>query len=62
MKTNYLKSPKNTVQCLEVKYFTEKFLELYKTAINDAPYSFAYLRLDENPAEFYLRFEKKLYP
>jgi len=40
----------------------KKFLELYKTAINDEPYSFAYLRLDENPAQFYLRFEKQIYP
>ncbi len=33
------------------------FMELYKKAIEDAPYSFLYLDLQENPARAYIRFE-----
>ena len=40
----------------------DNFIKLYKQAIEDQPYSFAYLKLDENPAHFYLRFERKIYP
>ncbi len=44
------------------------FMDLYKKAIDDAPYSFLYLDLQQNPARAYIRFEtpiadgdKKLY-
>lgn len=33
------------------------FMDLYKKAIEDAPYSFLYLDLQENPARAYIRFE-----
>jgi hypothetical protein len=33
------------------------FMELYKKAIEDAPYSFLYLDLQTNPATAYIRFE-----
>lgn len=39
----------------------KKFLELYDQAHKDR-YSFLYLKLSENPAEAYCRFETKLYP
>ena len=48
--------------------FSGIFMELYKKAIEDAPYSFLYLDLSQNPARAYIRFEtpiadgdKKLY-
>jgi len=48
--------------------FPNIFMELYKKAIDDAPYSFLYLDLAQNPARAYIRFEtpiadgdKKLY-
>ena len=33
------------------------FMDLYKKAIDDAPYSFLYLDLQQNPARAYIRFE-----
>ena len=33
------------------------FMDLYKKAIEDAPYSFLYLDLQTNPATAYIRFE-----
>jgi len=39
----------------------KKFLELYNEAHKER-YSFLYLKLSENPAEAYVRFEKKIYP
>tara|TARA_B100000768_G_scaffold180779_1_gene201655 strand:- start:1243 stop:1989 length:747 start_codon:yes stop_codon:yes gene_type:complete len=39
----------------------KKFLELYNEAHKDR-YSFLYLKLSENPAEAYVRFERKIYP
>ena len=39
----------------------KKFLELYNEAHKER-YSFLYLKLSENPAEAYCRFERKLYP
>ena len=39
----------------------KKFMELYNEAMKDR-YSFLYLKLSENPAEAYIRFEKKIYP
>lgn len=36
------------------------FMDLYKKAIEDAPYSFLHLNLQENPAEAYIRFETKI--
>ena len=39
----------------------KKFLELYDQAHKDR-YSFLYLKLSENPAEAYIRFETKIYP
>jgi len=33
------------------------FMELYKKAIDDQPYSFLYLDLQQNPARAYIRFE-----
>mgnify|MGYP003141410508 CR=1 FL=1 len=39
----------------------DKFLELYDEAHKDR-YSFLYLKLSENPAEAYVRFERKIYP
>ncbi len=48
--------------------FSGIFMDLYKKAIEDAPYSFLYLDLSQNPARAYIRFEtpiadgdKKLY-
>jgi len=48
--------------------FPSIFMDLYKKAIDDAPYSFLYLDLQQNPARAYIRFEtpiadggKKLY-
>ena len=37
--------------------FPNIFMELYKKAIEDAPYSFLYLDLQTNPATAYIRFE-----
>ena len=37
--------------------FNGIFMDLYKRAIEDAPYSFLYLDLQENPAKAYIRFE-----
>jgi len=37
--------------------FPNIFMELYKKAIDDAPYSFLYLDLAVNPARAYIRFE-----
>ena len=39
----------------------KKFMELYNEAMRDR-FSFLYLKLSENPAEAYVRFEKKIYP
>ncbi len=39
----------------------KKFLELYNEAHKER-YSFLYLKLSENPAEAYIRFETKIYP
>lgn len=39
----------------------KKFMELYNEAMRDR-FSFLYLKLSENPAEAYIRFEKKIYP
>ena len=39
----------------------KKFMELYNEAMKDR-FSFLYLKLSENPAEAYVRFEKKIYP
>lgn len=38
----------------------ERFLEYYNYAINEAPYSFLYIDAQKNPADFYLRFERKI--
>jgi hypothetical protein len=40
--------------------FPNIFMELYKKAIEDQPYSFLYLDLQTNPATAYIRFETKL--
>lgn len=40
--------------------FPNIFMDLYKKAIEDAPYSFLHLNLQENPAEAYIRFETKI--
>tara|TARA_R110000737_G_scaffold180314_1_gene204316 strand:+ start:1445 stop:1738 length:294 start_codon:yes stop_codon:yes gene_type:complete len=40
----------------------ENFTRLYKEAIGHAPFSFLHLNLQENPAEAWISFEKKLYP
>ena len=40
--------------------FPNIFMELYNKAINDAPYSFLYLKLSENPAIAFIRFETKI--
>ena len=40
--------------------FPNIFMELYKKAIEDAPYSFLYLDLQTNPATAYIRFETKI--
>jgi len=37
--------------------FPNIFMELYKKAIEDAPYSFLYLDMQTNPASAYIRFE-----
>jgi hypothetical protein len=37
--------------------FPNIFMDLYKRAIDDAPYSFLYLDLQENPAKAFIRFE-----
>ena len=34
----------------------KNFIALYNQAIQSAPYAFCFLRLDENPAEFYINF------
>ena len=39
----------------------DNFLKLYDEAHKDR-YSFLYLKLSENPAEAYIRFERKIYP
>ena len=39
----------------------KNFLELYNEAHKDR-YSFLYLKLSENPAQAYVRFEKQIYP
>ena len=39
----------------------DKFIELYNEAHKDR-YSFLYLKLSENPAEAYVRHERKIYP
>lgn len=38
----------------------ERFLEYYHYAINESPYSFLYIDAQNNPADFYLRFERKI--
>ena len=40
--------------------FPNIFLDLYKRAIEDAPYSFLYLDLQQNPAHAYIRFETRI--
>ena len=40
--------------------FPNIFMELYKKAIEDQPYSFLYLDLQTNPATAYIRFETKI--
>ena len=40
--------------------FPNIFMELYKKAIEDSPYSFLYLDLQTNPATAYIRFETKI--
>ena len=40
--------------------FPNLFMELYKKAIEDQPYSFLYLDLQTNPATAYIRFETKI--
>ncbi len=40
--------------------FPNIFMELYKKAIEDAPYSFLYLDMQTNPATAYIRFETKI--
>tara|TARA_R110000796_G_scaffold250738_1_gene380386 strand:- start:106 stop:846 length:741 start_codon:yes stop_codon:yes gene_type:complete len=40
--------------------FPNIFMQLYEKAINDAPYSFLYLDLQQNPAQAYIRFETKI--
>ena len=40
--------------------FPNIFMELYKKAIEDAPYSFLYLDMQTNPASAYIRFETKI--
>lgn len=40
--------------------FPNIFMELYKKAIEDAPYSFLYLDLQTNPATAFVRFETKI--
>ena len=40
--------------------FPNIFMELYNKAINDAPYSFLYLDLQQNPAQAFIRFETKI--
>ena len=40
--------------------FSGIFMDLYKKAIEDAPYSFLYLDLQTNPATAYIRFETKI--
>tara|TARA_Y100000361_G_C11068946_1_gene294592 strand:+ start:31 stop:780 length:750 start_codon:yes stop_codon:yes gene_type:complete len=41
---------------------SDNFVRLYKKAIGHAPYSFLHLNLQENPAEAWISFEKKIYP
>ena len=40
--------------------FPNIFMELYKKAIEDAPYSFLYLDIQTSPATAYIRFETKI--
>jgi hypothetical protein len=40
--------------------FPNIFMDLYKKAIEDQPYSFLYLDLQTNPATAYIRFETKI--
>ncbi len=40
--------------------FPNIFMDLYKKAIEDAPYSFLYLDMQTNPATAYIRFETKI--
>jgi hypothetical protein len=40
--------------------FPNIFMDLYKKAIEDQPYSFLYLDLQTNPATAYVRFETKI--
>jgi hypothetical protein len=40
--------------------FSGIFMDLYNKAINDAPYSFLYLDLQQNPGEAFIRFETKI--
>jgi len=39
----------------------KNFRALYQQAINYEPYSFLYLKLDENPAEAYISFFKRIH-
>jgi len=39
----------------------ESFMKLYEEAMKDR-YSFLYLKLSENPAQAFIRFEKQIYP
>jgi hypothetical protein len=40
--------------------FPNIFMDLYKKAIEDQPYSFLYLDLQTNPASAFIRFETKI--
>ena len=40
--------------------FPNIFMDLYKKAIDDAPYSFLYLDMQTNPATAFIRFETKI--
>ena len=39
----------------------DSFMKLYEEAMKDR-YSFLYLKLSENPAQAFIRFEKQIYP
>ncbi len=50
----------NVITSLSGHYGYTKTLAMYRTAVDDAPYSFMYVDLLSNPPKFYVRFEKEM--
>ena len=50
----------NVITSLSGHYGYKKTMAMYRTAVDDEPYSFMYCDLLSNPPRFYIRFEKEM--